>query len=102
MVPKPDYLPETRGSGPPEEVRSQSLFPEPNRVRNGRFPALQMGRFIGLFEPVFAPGVRLGGAGSAAYSAASASSDFGFPADIMKSLMRGTISERNRDPLNTP
>ena len=23
-------------------------------------------------------------------------------ADIMKSEMRGTISERNRDPLNTP
>ena len=27
---------------------------------------------------------------------------FGLAADIMKSEMRGTISERNRDPLNTP
>ena len=25
-----------------------------------------------------------------------------FAADIMKSEMRGTISERNREPLNTP
>ena len=40
--------------------------------------------------------------GIAAYSAASASSDFGFDYDIMKSLMRGTISERKRDPLKTP
>src|SRR5262249_40413672 len=39
---------------------------------------------------------------SFAYSAASASIDFGLPADIMKSLMRGTISERKREPLNTP
>ncbi len=32
----------------------------------------------------------------------SASNDFGFAADIMKSVMRGTISERKREPLNTP
>jgi hypothetical protein len=31
-----------------------------------------------------------------------AADTFGFAADIMKSEMRGTISERNRDPLNTP
>jgi hypothetical protein len=36
------------------------------------------------------------------YSAANASEAFGFAADIMKSLMRGTISDRKRDPLNTP
>ena len=27
---------------------------------------------------------------------------FGFVADIMKSEMRGTISDLNREPLNTP
>ena len=41
-----------------------------------------------------------------AYSAAeAATTSFGFllvAADIMKSLMRGTISERKREPLNTP
>jgi hypothetical protein len=31
-----------------------------------------------------------------------AADTFGLAADIMKSEMRGTISERNRDPLNTP
>ena len=38
----------------------------------------------------------------AAYSAASASLDFGFAAEIMKSVMRGMVSERKREPLNTP
>jgi hypothetical protein len=37
-----------------------------------------------------------------AYSAAAASEAFGFAADIMKSEMRGTISDLNREPLNTP
>ena len=36
------------------------------------------------------------------YSAAIANLDFGFAAEIMKSLMRGMISERKREPLNTP
>ena|ERR1700693_2096668 len=36
------------------------------------------------------------------YSAAAASEAFGLVADIMKSLMRGTISDLNREPLNTP
>ena len=36
------------------------------------------------------------------YSAAAASEAFGFAADIMKSEMRGTISDLNREPLNTP
>jgi hypothetical protein len=31
-----------------------------------------------------------------------AADTLGLAADIMKSEMRGTISERNRDPLNTP
>ena len=39
---------------------------------------------------------------NAAYSAASASIDFGLADDIMKSLIRGTISERKREPLKTP
>lgn len=43
-----------------------------------------------------------GGRNDAAYSAASASIDFGLAADIMKSLMRGTISDLKREPLNTP
>jgi hypothetical protein len=36
------------------------------------------------------------------YSAAAANDAFGFAADIMKSEMRGTISDLNREPLNTP
>ena len=36
------------------------------------------------------------------YSAAATSEGFGFAADIMKSEMRGTISDLNREPLNTP
>src|SRR2546430_17682029 len=36
------------------------------------------------------------------YSAANASNDFGLAADIMKSEMRGTISDLKREPLNTP
>ena len=36
------------------------------------------------------------------YSAANANEGFSFAADIMKSEIRGTISERKRDPLNTP
>ena len=36
------------------------------------------------------------------YSAARLKTDFGFAADIMKSLMRGTISDLKREPLNTP
>ena len=38
----------------------------------------------------------------AAYSAASASEAFGFAVEIMKSWMRGTISDLKREPLNTP
>jgi hypothetical protein len=37
-----------------------------------------------------------------AYSAAVTNFGFGFAADIMKSEMRGTISDLNREPLNTP
>jgi hypothetical protein len=37
-----------------------------------------------------------------AYSAASAKADFGFADDMMKSEMRGTISDLKREPLNTP
>ena len=98
MVPKPDYLEGTGGSRAPEKVRSQSLFPRANRVQNGPFSGPPDGPFPGLFTPKTASQVlqiRL-------YSAASASSDFGFADDIMKSLMRGTISERKREPLNTP
>jgi hypothetical protein len=36
------------------------------------------------------------------YSAAAAIEAFGFAAEIMKSEMRGTISDLNREPLNTP
>lgn len=48
------------------------------------------------------PCLRGRGSNDAAYSAASASMDFGLAADIMKSLMRGTISDLKREPLNTP
>ena len=37
-----------------------------------------------------------------AYSAAVANLGFGFAADIMKSEIRGTISDLKREPLNTP
>ncbi len=37
-----------------------------------------------------------------AYSAAAASEALGFAAEIMKSWMRGTISDLKREPLNTP
>jgi hypothetical protein len=37
-----------------------------------------------------------------AYSAAAASEAFELAADIMKSEMRGTISDLKRDPLKTP
>ncbi len=36
------------------------------------------------------------------YSAAAASEVFGLAAEIMKSEMRGTISDLNLEPLNTP
>ena len=36
------------------------------------------------------------------HSAAAASDSFGRAADNMKSEMRGTISDLNREPLNTP
>ena len=39
---------------------------------------------------------------NAIYSAARACNDVGFAAETMKSWMRGTISDLNRDPLNTP
>jgi hypothetical protein len=48
-------------------------------------------------------------AGMTLYSAAAANEAFdeafdafGFMTDIMKSEMRGTISDLNREPLNTP
>ena len=37
-----------------------------------------------------------------AYSAAAAREAFGFADDMMKSEMRGTISDLNREPLKTP
>ena len=40
--------------------------------------------------------------GTGVYSAAAASNDLGFAADIMKSEIRGTISDLKREPLNTP
>jgi hypothetical protein len=36
------------------------------------------------------------------YSAAAASDNLGLAADSMKSEMRGTISDLNREPLKTP
>jgi hypothetical protein len=39
---------------------------------------------------------------SGGYSAAAASEGFTFADDIMKSEMRGTISDLKREPLNTP
>jgi hypothetical protein len=98
MVPKPDYLEGIGGSRVPERVRSQSLFPGANLGQNGPFSGPPDGRFRGFLPQN--PRAKACGFGS--YSAASASSDFGFPDDIMKSLMRGTISERKREPLNTP
>jgi hypothetical protein len=38
----------------------------------------------------------------AAYSAAKTNEGFTFAADIMKSEMRGTISDLKREPLKTP
>jgi hypothetical protein len=39
---------------------------------------------------------------SGGYSAAAANERFTFADDIMKSEMRGTISDLKREPLNTP
>jgi hypothetical protein len=39
---------------------------------------------------------------SGAYSAAAANGSFTFADDIMKSEMRGTISDLKREPLKTP
>ncbi len=101
MVPKTDYLSETAGSKLPEKLRSHSLLPWANRVRNGRFSSPEE-PVPAAIPPVFSPDIRSENCRFDAYSAASASSDFGLPADIMKSLMRGTISERKREPLKTP
>src|ERR1700760_3404015 len=101
MGPKPDYLSETDGSKPPEKLRSHSLLPRVNRVRNGRFSNPEE-PVPAAIPPAFAPDIRSENCRFDAYYAASASSDFGFAADIMKSLMRGTISERKREPLKTP
>jgi hypothetical protein len=40
--------------------------------------------------------------GIGGYSAAAANDGFGFAADIMKSEIRGTISDLKREPLKTP
>jgi len=89
-------------------MRSYSFFPA---VRNRGFP----GRFRGLTDGRFGPQFELQIAiprrkdPNDAYSAApdneafTATNDgFRFAADIMKSQMRGTISDLNREPLNTP
>jgi hypothetical protein len=65
-----------------------SLFRNPPNLDSSRgFSGLRVSRFdIGIF----------------AYSAAVTNVGFLLVAEIMKSLMRGTISERKREPLNTP
>lgn len=53
------------------------------------------GRISGEFLPLMSIGARV-----VRYSAAFAG--FSFAADTMKSEIRGTISERKREPLKTP
>lgn len=66
-------------------VADQGLMGHPDSPADGTSPLVQMNSGV-----------------MRRYSAASASSDFGFADDIMKSEMRGTISDLNREPLNTP
>jgi hypothetical protein len=82
-------------------MKSYSLLPgtESGRLRAERgrpAGALNIAEFRG-----FAQILRLIRA-KARYSAATASKDLGFAAETMKSEMRGTISDLNREPLNTP
>jgi hypothetical protein len=102
MGPKPEYSQGTEGLETVKGLRSQSLLPrsESDSKRPDFRPA--GGVNSPAFSRVFGPGNPLAQAPPRAYSAASASNDFGFADDIMKSLMRGTISERKREPLNTP
>ena len=116
---KTNHLPNIQGSAGRQALQNgpeTGIFagnPGPKTVRKIEVTLTPSGRRIGpktailpaagppisaRFRLEFARKMRL----AAAYSAAKASSDFGFAADIMKSLMRGTISERKREPLNTP
>jgi hypothetical protein len=83
-------------------MRSHSFLPaDVNRGFAGGFRGLADGRFGLRFGPQTAIRSRF-------YSAAdiegfTATSDgFRFAADIMKSQMRGTISDLKREPLKTP
>lgn len=87
---EPEILACLRRMRPPQGVRVDSLLEgyliTANLVRPGAFPT---NRFS-TESPKYA-----------AYSAA-ARIDLGFAAEIMKSWMRGKISDLKREPLNTP
>jgi hypothetical protein len=77
----------------PSRSRESELLRSIQRVTGSRFDA-------GVSLPTAyraAYFIRIGG-----YSAAAANEGFGFAADIMKSEIRGTISDLKREPLKTP
>ena len=87
---------------PPQGLRANSFFQEPvNRVPFGSIQGL-LGQSNQHRIADLKPAIRLRTRKIDAYSAAAAKVDFGFADDTMKSEMRGTISDLNREPLNTP
>ena len=98
MGSKREILPEKTGFRAPQGLMPYSF------LENRRIPI-----FWGLirhlacdrFGPEFGS-IRQDRCAKELYSAASASCDFGFAAESMKSVMRGKVSERKREPLNTP
>ncbi len=104
--------PTYRGSAPsePQTLGLKTTFLSESRVKSvaqGVTPYSPLDSFMelgftGQINALPVPGFEPGNSGQSGYPAARASNDFGSAADIMKSEMRGTISDLNREPLNTP
>jgi hypothetical protein len=77
----------------PSRSRESELLRSIQRVTGSRFGAGISLRTVGRASYF----IGIGG-----YSAAAANESFGFAADIMKSEIRGTISDLKREPLKTP
>jgi hypothetical protein len=101
MGPEPEILGGTASPDPIQTLRSQSFL---EGIESGGFappfPELAKGQPPADLALTGAKERRT--RANTLYSAAAASEVFGFAADIMKSEMRGTISDLNREPLNTP
>jgi len=93
--------------------RNRSVRP-PSKIEISLIPSMTANRgFIGPIQGVNSPcestrhlgresRIRAGIVKIGAYSAAAANEHFALAADIMKSEIRGTISDLNREPLKTP